>query len=190
MLEFLMGNDRREMHRAFQAADRAYRDGDLERLRAALGDPPGFPNCVQPHALGCGDFPLEYAIYWSPLAFVKCLLVEGADPNYPDQGGFPSLIAALSTERPDKHELLALLLACGADPAQRRNNDWTPLHYAVALRDIGAVRILIDFGADPTLRTRIDDCTTPTEDAASAGFDEAVKLLGDKIEKLDARADC
>jgi ankyrin repeat protein len=173
-----MGKERREMHRAFRAADRAYRDGDLAKLRVALGDPPCFPNCVQPHALGCGDFPLEYAIYWSPVAFVKCLLDEGADPNYPNRAGFPSLIAALSTKRPDKHKLLALLLASGADPAQRGNNDWTPLHYAVALRDIKAVRILIDFGADPALRTRIDDCTTPMEDAASAGFKEAVRLLG------------
>jgi hypothetical protein len=41
------------------------------------------------------------------------------------------------------------------------------------------MRILLDFGADPALRTRIDDCTTPMEDAASAGFDEAAKLLGD-----------
>ena len=167
------------MQRAFRAADRAYRDGDLARLRIALGNPPGFPNWVQPRALGCGDFPLEYAIYWSPLSFVRCLLDEGADPNYPDHAGSPSLIAALSTKRPDKHELLTLLLARGADPAQRGNNDWTPLHYAVALRDIEAVRILIDFGADPALRTRIDDCTTPMEDAASAGFNEAVKLLGD-----------
>jgi uncharacterized protein len=174
----VMGENRRELYQMFHAANRAYRDGDLVGLRAALGNPLGFPNCIQPHALGCGNYPLEYAIYRSPITFVERLLDAGADPNYPDTGGFPSLIAALSTERSDKHELLGLLLARGADSAQRGNNDWTPLHYAVARRDIEALRLLIAHGADPTLRTNIDDRTTPIEDAAAAGFGEAVELLG------------
>ncbi|MBR1283037.1 hypothetical protein JQ597_13405 [Bradyrhizobium sp. AUGA SZCCT0177] len=66
-------------------------------------------------------------IYWSPLAFIETLLDCGANPNYPDRGGFPSLIAALSTDRPDRLELLRLLLSRGADTAQRGSNDWTPL---------------------------------------------------------------
>ena len=88
-------------------------------MRAALDDPPDFPNCRQPLELGVGDHPLEYAIYWSPLEFIGQLIRLGADPNYPDHAGFPSLIAALSSDRPDKNAILKLLLESGADVGQR-----------------------------------------------------------------------
>ena len=114
-------------YRAFKAIDDAYRRGDLDALLIALGDPPDFPNCSHPWGLGLGEFPLEYAIYWSPLAFIRTLLDHGANPNYDDKAGFPSLIAALSTERADRLELVRLLLSCGADVQQRGVNDWTPL---------------------------------------------------------------
>jgi hypothetical protein len=48
---------------------------------------------------------------------IEALLVTGADPNYADQAGFPSLVAALSSERPDRAQVLKLLLAAGAVPA-------------------------------------------------------------------------
>jgi ankyrin repeat protein len=142
-----------------------------------LDNPPDFPNCRQPLELAVGDYPLEYAIYWSPLAFVEQLIALGADPNYPDQAGFPSLIATLSSARRDTYEILILLLENGADIGQRGLNDWTPLHYAVVQRDLKAVQMLLAHGADATLKTRIDDCTTPLEDAEAIGFKEAVTLI-------------
>jgi len=69
------------------AIHEAYKRGDLEALKALLGSQ---------------EIDLEYAIYHSPLSFVRALLELGADPNYGDHAGFPSLIAAISTERPDK----------------------------------------------------------------------------------------
>jgi len=178
-----MARDRRDIHRQFKAVDTAYREGNLDGLKVALCHPAEFPNCLQPHDLGVGDYPLEYAIYWSPLRFIEQLLKIGADPNYPDQAGFPSLIAALSTDRSDKLEILTLLLSHGASVHQRGHNDWTPLHYAVVLHDLEAVRILLAHGADASARTRIDDCSTPAEDAAAAGFVEAVALLRTRDER-------
>ena len=172
-----MGGDRCEIHRRFQAADAAYRAGDVEALRRALGEPPDFPNCRQPFALGLGEYPLEYAVYWSPIAFVAELIELGADVNYPDSSGFPSLVAALSTDRPDRGGILRLLLEKGADVGQRGINDWTPLHYAVVRRDLEAVAMLLAHGADPTLRTRIDDCSTPLDDAQAIDLTEAVELM-------------
>lgn len=172
-----MTRDRSEMHRQYVAADDAYRRGDISALKAALGSPPDFPNCLQPFDLGMGDYPLGYAIYWSPLVFVDELLSLGADPNYPDQTGFPALIAALSSERQDQLELLELLLKSGADPNQRGINDMTPLHDAVARRNLAAVVLLLKYGADPSIGTRIDDCATPLEDAERIGFAEAAGLL-------------
>ena len=69
-----MTKGRREIFRQFTAVDEAYKAGDLAALRAALGDPPDFPNCLQPFELAVGGYPLEYAIYWSPLSFIEVLL--------------------------------------------------------------------------------------------------------------------
>jgi ankyrin repeat protein len=171
-----MPRDRREINRQFMAVDAAYKAGDMAGLRAALGEPPDFPNRRQPHDLGL-DWPLEYAIYWSPFPFIAALLDLGADPNYDDAAGFPSLIATLSTDRPDRHAILELLIARGADLGQRGHNDWTPLHYAVAQRDLKAIDLLVAHGADSAARTRIDHCSTPLEDAEAAGFAEAVAVL-------------
>jgi hypothetical protein len=85
------------------AIDDAYKRGDLAALKAALGDPPDFPNCRGPR--GGGEIVLEYAIYHSPLAFIRRLLELGAEANYRDHAGFPSLIAALSSGRPERYEI-------------------------------------------------------------------------------------
>ena len=153
----------------------AYRSGDLETLKAALGEPPDFPNSGNP--TGFSDSCLEYAIYHSPLPFVRTLLELGADPNDPDDGGFPSLIAVLSTDRIDKCELIELLLAFGADIQQRGVNDYTPLHNAAAAEDLKAVELLLAHGADPQARTNVDDHATPLEEAERLGRVAVVGLL-------------
>ncbi len=169
-------------YEAFKRIDGAFRAGDFEGLRAALGDPEGFPDVLGPITIGhC----LEYAIYHSPLPFIRLLLERGADPNYGDHAGFPSLIAALtcvrsatgSPARADAYEVLEVLLAAGADPSQRGVNDYTPLHWAAATGDERAVRLLLDRGADVTLRTRIDEYETPREAAQRAGHQGIVELL-------------
>jgi ankyrin repeat protein len=166
----------------FRAIDAAFRSGDLAALRAAVGDPASVPNGPMPAAIGpC----LEYAIYHSPLNFIRTLLEIGADPNPVDHAGFPPLIAALSCSRPqpgspgraDVLEILKLLLAFGADPNQRGINDYTPLHMAVSERNAVAVGVLLEAGADPRLRTRIDDYETPREMAERAGLDQIAGKL-------------
>jgi len=166
-----------EVSRQHKRAHDAYRAGDVNALREALNDPRDFPNCRQPLELAVGDHPLEYAIYWSPLAFIEQLIGLGADLNYQHHAGFPSLIAALSSDRADKNGVLKLLLENGADVGQRGVNDWTPLHYAVVERDLEAVKILLAHGADPDLRTRIDHYISPIEDAENLGFTAAVELM-------------
>ena len=160
------------------ALHRAYVDGDLAALRATLGDPPDFPNCPCPP--GYGETCLEYAIYWSPLAFIRTLIALGADPNYQDPAGFPALIAALSTDRADKQALVATLLAAGADVQRRGVNDYTPLHYAAVRDDVPLVELLLAHGADPTARTNIDDYATPLEEAERLGAVNAARLLRDR----------
>lgn len=157
------------------AVHEAYKRGDLAALRAALGDPPDFPNGRNPPGFEAGC--LEYAIYHSPLAFIRTLLELGAEPNYPDDAGFPCLIAALSTGRRDRLAIVELLLAHGAEIEQRGINDYTPLHYAAATDDAQAIELLLARGADPGARTRIDDRASPLEEAQMLGRKAAVQAL-------------
>jgi hypothetical protein len=48
---------------------------------------------------------------------------------------------------------------------------------AVSERNLPAVEILLEAGADPRLRTRIDDCETPREMAEQVGLCEMAELL-------------
>jgi ankyrin repeat protein len=56
-------------------------------------------------------------------------------------------------------------------------NSWTPLHQAAARGDLKAIWILLDNGADTTLRTVIDHYCTAEEDALIMGNNEAAELI-------------
>ena len=176
----------------FRQIDDAFRKGDLEALRGAVDDSSAIPNGRVLITIGSC---LVYAIYHSPLAFVRTLLDIGADPNAPANDGFPPLIAALccardvpgGPRRTDVDDILRLLLSFGADPNQRGNNDYTALHMAVAERQPLAVQILLDAGADPELRTRIDELGTPLEMATAAGLVEIAAIIARKGQPLRQR---
>ena len=51
------------------------------------------------------------------------------------------------------------------------------LEYAIYHRPLPFIRTLLEIGADPQLRTRIDDCETMREMALNAGFREIAELL-------------
>ena len=174
----------------FRKIDAAFRNGDLDALRAAVDDPASVPNGPMPLTIGpC----LVYAIYHSPLPFIRTLLGIGADPNPAVNDGFPPLIAALSCSRPqpgspgrgDILDIIKLLLMFDADPNQRGINDYTPLHMAVGERHLPAIEVLLEEGADPRLRTRIDDYETPLEMAERAGLVEIGKLLAVREWRLE-----
>jgi len=175
----------RQIHDAFRA-------GDLGALHAAVNDPAVVPGGRLPGTLGSC---LVYAVYHSPLPFIRSLLELGADPNAPVDDGFPPLIAALSCTRDDLGAparadvdgVVRLLLAFRTDPNQRGINDYTPLHMAVAERNALAVRRLLEAGADPDLRTRIDDCETPREMAAAAGLTDIEAVLARKGQPIGRR---
>lgn len=175
-----------------QRIDDAFRKGELDGLRAAVDDPTVVPNGRMLDTIG---LPLVYAIYQSPLAFIRILLEIGADPNAVVNDGFTPLLAALSCthevpgkpKRKDADDILRRLLSFGADPNQRGINDYTPLHMAVAERNPLAVQRLLDSGADPELRTRIDERETPLEMAKAAGLTIIGAMLARKGQPLRQR---
>ena len=175
-----MANAWIELHHAFVR-------GDLEEIRRRIGPAvPAFPNGPGP-SLAVGRIVLQYAIYHSPLAMIAELLAAGADANYPDHAGFPALITALSTNRPERRDILILLLAGGADPNQRGVNDLTPLHYAAGRDDIQAMQLLLDHGADRDARARVDDFETALDVAQRAAARKAIALLQSLAEEPVAR---
>ena len=151
----------------------AFKQNDFDQLRNLLSHLEKFSNC---HLEGFGHL-LEYGIYHSSLRFIHKLLAAGADPNYGDHAGFPSIIAALSSGRGDREEIVDLLLDFGADINQRGINDWTPLHWAAANDDAELIDYLMKKGSDPTLHTRIDDMATPLEEAEILGCKSSVAML-------------
>ena len=177
-------SERRAEQQKFLQIHGAFVAGDLAALQAAVGDPSIVPNGPMPLAIGSC---LEYAIYRSPRPFIRTLLEMGADAAPDQHDGFPPLIAALSASRsqpgsparPDVPDILRLLLQFGADPDQRGVNDYTALHMAVAEGNLDAVRILLDAGADPGLRTRIDEYETPLDMARKAGAEAILLCLKD-----------
>src|SRR4051794_39322067 len=90
-------DDRCERAKLFKRIDDGFKSGDFEALGRALGNSPRWFDEMMPFELGLGH-PLEYAIYWSPLGFIGELLYAGSDANYLHHGGFPSLIATLSSD--------------------------------------------------------------------------------------------
>lgn len=91
-----------------------------------------------------------------------------------DDAGVPILLRAIEAERSD---VLELLLQHGAPVDVHGINDWTPLHMAAAKNDVAAVKLLLQYGADPTAKTRIDDYATPLEEARTLGANDAVRYL-------------
>ena len=75
------------------------------------------------------------------MPFIETLLELGADPNYDHDDGFPSLIAALSTDRDDRYALVQLLLLT-VQQIHLLHEEFTRLHQAMRAR---AFRAAIPF---------------------------------------------
>ncbi len=148
--------------------------GDMIEVREALGAPATLAGAVDAYT---GDNVMQLAIGRCTPAFLRELIAAGGDVNYECLDGFPSLIAALTSPRADRHETLLLLLEAGADITQRGVNDYTPLHTAASLDDVAAIKMLLAFGVDPQARTRIDQLATPLEEAQLLRKDAAIAAL-------------
>lgn len=80
---------------------------------------------------------------------VKWLLFCGANPNYR-----PTISPLMQAAGAGYCPIMRDLLAAGADPNLRWENNKTPLSVAASQYQDEAVAILLDAGADPTIRRR------------------------------------
>ena len=118
------------------------------------------------HAVDCGS-----------IASIEWMLSKGVDLASDDNEGYTPLHSALERPESDRYAVVELLLKRGAPIDAHGINDWTPLHMAAVREDIKALELLLRFGADPTVRTRIDHYATPLEEARNLDKQKAVQFL-------------
>jgi ankyrin repeat protein len=152
----------------------AIRAGDLALLEEYAAIVPGFPEGADAEM---GPWICMFAA--GPIPALRWALARGVpvDPDVDD--GFPPLLAALDAGGTEVCARLSLLIAAGADLGRHGFNDWTALHMAAAKGELDAVRLLLDAGADRSIRTRIDDFATPEEEARLLGQTAAADLIRD-----------
>ncbi len=143
----------------------------LEEAENIIDDfPKGIDSFIQRHwitnAIDCGS-----------IESVKWILSRKVDLSFRNDEGYTPILSAINRELSDKHEIIQLLIENGAPINKKGINDWTPLHMAAVCEDIEAMKILVANGADLTIRTEIDDCATPLEEAEMLNKQKSVEYL-------------
>jgi ankyrin repeat protein len=108
---------------------------------------------------------------------VEWMLARKVDLDFRDEEGYTPVHVVIERNAPDRYELLDLLLRAGAPINLKGINDWTPAHMAAARDDVEALKILVRYGADLSIRTNIDDYATPLEEARNLGKLNAATYL-------------
>ena len=106
---------------------------------------------------------------------VRVLVDSGADVNQRNRDHYTALYTATGL---NNYDLVAYLLDSGADVnvACRGDRNWTPLHKAVANRNGGIARLLVERGAD--LEARDADGRRPVDLVEVYGDSGMEGLLG------------
>lgn len=103
-----------------------------------------------------GNTPLLEAIDGNHLDAVRLLVERGADVNASDRIPFTALVNASTA---GYLEILEILLKAGANPNYGgpdtiENNQYYPIHMACNRRQPGAVRLLVEYGAEVNIACR------------------------------------
>ncbi|WP_445401862.1 ankyrin repeat domain-containing protein [Zobellella sp. An-6] len=122
---------------------------------------------------------------WTPLAIsadknheevVTLLLQLGAEPDRKTGHGFTPLYQAVASGK-DTRPIMKLLVAAGADPNTRVNNQykWTPLHRAANSGHYDTTEALLQLGANPALGDTDGD--TALDLAIDRGYEKTSATL-------------
>lgn len=154
----------------------AMRISDIERLTEYSDLINNFPDGVDQFL---GVQWIIHATEVGTIESIRWMLDQPISLNFPKPDGYTAMQSCIQSGRGDRHEVLAMLIAAGADLNEHGNNDWTPLHEAAMRDDFDSIRLLLDAGSDPTVKTRIDDCNTAEEEARQLGHQASADLIRD-----------
>jgi ankyrin repeat protein len=152
-----------ELHEAAAA-------GQLDRVRHLVERDPSLAKGYSPD--GFPVFALAVAFGHGPVA--EYLLEKGADVNAVSKNatGYTALTGAVAGGNQD---LVALLLARGADANHRYGPGYSPLAEAAANGHLEIVKMLLDHGADP--RAKTNDGKTALHFAEERGHKAVAEFL-------------
>ena len=139
--------------------------GDIDGLEEAEMIVEGFP-------LGKDTFIERHwitnAIDVGTIEVVRWMLSKQVNLRFRDDEGYTVLHSAIDRDVGNRHEVIRLLIAAGADVNAHGTQDWTPAHMAAVRNDIESLRIFVESGADLSIRTGIDWYATPLEECEKA----------------------
>jgi ankyrin repeat protein len=160
--------------------------GDVAALRAALEQDQSLAAAWQE----TGATALHQACYWGNVEGAALLLDAGADANAPTRDPFLHIrplgcaVATPNIPNPSDDErvvlsLVNLLLDHGADVNGRRGDGMTALHAAAYRGLTDVIRLLLERGADPSIRATAGAhaAQTPLDTAVSQQQTAAASLL-------------
>jgi ankyrin repeat protein len=147
-----------EYERIFEVLKR----GQVAELEAEAVRNPTFPEGVDDYI---GRRWIINAIDAHSTPTVEWMLRKRVDLDFSDDEGYTPVHTAIDRKGANHLEVLKLLLEAGAPVNLKGINDWTPAHMAVARDDVEALKLLVKFGADLSIRTEIDNYETPIEAA-------------------------
>lgn len=150
------------------------RDGDFEGLELAAQVLETFPD-------GEGSL---FGAPWMQVAIesgnpeaVRWMIAKGISINYTTFDGHPALHTCLRLEGEVKYEILDFLLAEGAELDLLGINGWSALHLAAIRNDERAMAMLLDAGADRSLRANCDNGHTAEEEARALGYPASADFI-------------
>jgi ankyrin repeat protein len=145
--------------------------GRLERVRELVAANPELPRGWSAD----GFTPLMLAAFFGQAPVVRFLLEWGADAAAVSRNTMR--VMALHSAVAGRHvEAAEALLAHGAPVNARQDGGYTPLHQAAQYGQAPMIRLLLTYGADPSLTMNAG--RTPADLARAQGHQEAVPLLG------------
>lgn len=132
-----------------------------------------------PHGKGgfFGDPWIIHAIDCGSIESIEWMIQKGVDLRPVVSADDPPLNSCVELETKNKHKILKILIDAGADINERGSNGWTPLHLAAIRDDEKSMQILLEAGADRSIRTNCDYNNTAEEEARALDHEASANFI-------------